>query len=139
MSDIFVFRYTDPNSASSSSIRDYEIGSNSDLVGSNRHVGKNKRGFILVNDNNRNLFVGYVGLIGGKVYDEQPWSEAGGRIWKHIYTTQYHSELVELNILCESLGVDKTIFTKSVHLGHVRRDYIHQFNIVLDYFRPRYP
>lgn len=134
-SNIFIFRYTDSHSAMSSSITDYNIGAQTNLVGSNRNLGRDKRGFVLVNDEQGNYLVGYVGLIGEKVHDEQPWRDNGGRHWKHIYTTQFHSDLIDLNTLCTFLGVQRDIFRKSVHMGHVRRDYIIQFNIVLQYFQ----
>lgn len=138
-SNIFIFNYVDNFSAENSSIRDYEIGAENHLVGSNKKNigkdnGKDKLGFILVNNNEGKKMVGFVGTIGNRVLDQQPWRDNGGREWTHIYKVKFHSNLIELDLLCEQLDIHKEIFTKSIHFGHVKSTYINQFNRVLNFF-----
>jgi hypothetical protein len=133
-SNIFVFRYTDEYSAVQSSIRDYEIGVEHHLVGCNKNIGKNKTGFILVNNKKGDKLVGYIGPIGEKVKERQPWRDNGGREWRFIHTVKFHSKLIELDLLCEQLGINRKIFTTSIQFGHVRAEYIEPFRNVINYF-----
>ena len=134
-SNIFVFKYADDYSVGNSSIRDYEIGTEHHLVGSNKNnIGKNKRGFILVNNEEGKQMIGFVGEIGNRVENQQPWRDNGGREWKFIHNVKFHSKLIDLELLCDQLEIDKKIFTTSIQFGHVRSAYIEQFNRVLDFF-----
>jgi hypothetical protein len=133
-SNIFVFRYADEYSIGGSSIRDYEIGTENYLVGCNKNIGKNKIGFILVNDNKGKQLVGFVGSIREKVLDQQPWRDNAGREWRSIHKVLFHSKLIELNALCEQLEIEKKIFTTSIQFGHVRSEYIESFKRVIHFF-----
>ena len=134
-SNIFILKYADTYSVENSSIRDYEIGTENHLVGCNKsNIGKNKLGFILVNNEEGKQMVGFVGTIGNRVEDQQPWRDNGGREWKYIHSVKFHSKLIDLDLLCNQLEIEKQIFTKSIQFGHVRSAYIDQFNRVLNFF-----
>jgi len=133
MNKFFVLSYNNEFSVDNSSKKDYEIGKEYNLIGSGKFIGKNKHVFILFR-HERKDFIGYAGLSGDKV-NEQPWEEQGGKKWKVVYKSSgMHSQVFNLKDLCETLDIDKKVFTTSKRFGHVRSDYQNDFEKVLNHF-----
>lgn len=133
MNKFFVLSYNNEYSVDHSSKEDYEIGKRNHLIGSGKYIGKDKHVFIIFKDNDKD-YVGYAGLSGEKVND-QPWEDRGGKKWKAVYKSNRHSKPVDLNRLCDTLNIDKKIFTTSKQFGHVRSDYYEDFEKVLEHFQ----
>jgi hypothetical protein len=135
MSGFFVFNYKS-KVANHSSVVDFNIGKKRMRVGTNGNLGKNKRGFVMVEEKNI-LKIGYVGLVGDKTPGEQPWFTEGGKEWNNVHQISVCSDLVVLDQLCSDLDIDRKIFTKSLQFGHVGAGFKEDFERAVFYFESR--
>ena len=135
MSGFFVFNYKS-KVANHSSVVDYNIGKKRMRVGTNGNLGKNKRGFVMVEEKNI-LKIGYVGLVGDKTPGEQPWFTEGSKEWNNVHQISVCSDLVVLDQLCSDLDIDRKIFTKSLQFGHVSAGFKDDFERAVFYFESR--
>ena len=126
MTNFVVLSYVNNASALNSAMRDWEIGMETSMIGSNSGLGENKHVFVLVEHHNRKV-VGYCGQNGERVLNEQPWFDRGGRRWNFIYKVKTHILIGELEEVCQSAGVDPKIFIQTKQFKFPRPAFKNEF------------
>jgi hypothetical protein len=126
-----ILSYADSHSSAGDCTRDYEIGRDTHLIGSNKSFGPEKKHvFVLLKRGNRD-YLGYCGISGNRVTDKQPWADRGGATWKYIYEAPIHTDIEYLDAFCERAGVDLRIFTGAKRFGHPREaDYAGWWKVI---------
>jgi hypothetical protein len=120
---VMILSYADNQSTGGDCLIDYNIGSDSGLIGSNKSLGaESKYVFTLLKKNGRD-YVGYCGKSGERVMDQQPWAAN----WKYIYKSECHAPIEYLEVYAERYGVDPKIFIRSKQFGHPNKNDYEQF------------
>lgn len=126
-----ILSYADSHSSASDCMRDYEIGRETHLIGSNKSFGAQQKHVFVVLKRNTRDYVGYCGFSGGRVTDKQPWADRGGATWKYIYAAPIHTDIEYLDAFCERVGVGLGIFTRAKRFGHPREtDYTDWWKVI---------
>jgi len=124
---VMILSYADSQSTGGDCLVDYQIGLNSGLIGSNKSLGsEQKTVFTLLKKGGRD-YIGYCGLSGDRVLDQQPWAQP----WKYIYKSECHLPIEYLEVFAERHGVDPKIFIRAKQFGHPNKQDYEQFWKVL--------
>ena len=120
----FVNFYNDAHSTGGDAMRDWTIGRDHGLIGSNKSMTlKKEHTWVLLKHKDR-YSLGYTGTPLEARNSSQVWAEAGGHAWRNIFSTTHHIFLGDLDAFCTLHGLDRSIFTKSTQFGHPRAEYL---------------
>lgn len=117
-----LYLYTDECSADHSSQRDAEIGVFRNLVGSNKNLGTvgGTSAFVIYKDPEGIDMIRFAGFTGNRS-DSQPWMQAGGSHWDHVYSVSHGgSRIRTLSEFTTDFGLRVSIIKSSTRCGWPR-------------------
>lgn len=124
----YAYAYADEHSTGHDAMRDWTIGAEHGLVGSNKAPGAGKENtWVVIKKATGKYGLGFTGALTSK-QTRQPWEEAGGKQWKYVYACTHHVWIGDLDEFCMKYGFDPKMFTQSLQFGHPKPTWISEFD-----------
>jgi hypothetical protein len=124
----YTYAYADEHSIGHDAMRDWNIGAEHGLVGSNKAPGAGKENtWVVIKTTTGKYGLGFTGALTSR-QTRQPWEEAGGKQWKYVYACTHHVWIGDLDEFCMKYGFDPKMFTQSLQFGHPGPTWISEFD-----------